>query len=220
MALHRTMAEQVRITIFTLLLLGAPLTVVAADGGETLYYACATCHREDGSGSQPLDAPRIAGTASWYVIDQLGKFKNGSRGDHPDDIYGRQMALFAKALADDASIEAVANYVSNLDGPRAQASSAGDAKRGQQLYTTCSACHGENAEGQADLRAPALAGLDDWYLVRQLQNYLAGRRGYAADDTSGQQMRAAATVLETEQDVRAMAMYLASLDAGTRSEAQ
>lgn len=203
-----------------LLLVGASVTAVGADVGETLYYACATCHREDGSGSQPLDAPRIAGTAGWYVADQLRKFKNGERGDHPGDIYGRQMALFAKALPDDASIEAVADYASGLDGPRATAKLPGDTKRGRSLYAPCSACHGVNARGQADLRAPALAGLDDWYLVRQLGNYLEGRRGYASDDIPGQQMRAAAAVLTTEQDVQDVVAYLASLSGGERSDSQ
>lgn len=214
------MAERTRILIAVLLLLGASPTIIGDDRGATLYYACATCHREDGSGSQPLDAPRIAGTASWYVAAQLRKFKAGSRGDHPDDIYGRQMALFAKALPDEASIEAVANYVSGLDGPPAPATLAGDAERGQSLYTPCAVCHGENADGQPDLGAPALAGVDDWYLVRQLDNYRAGRRGYANNDTSGQQMRAAVAVLAGEQDIQDVAAYLASRAGAADSESR
>jgi len=214
------MAERMRILITVLLLLGAPPTIIGDDRGATLYYACATCHREDGSGSQPLDAPRIAGTAAWYVADQLHKFKSGARGDHPDDIYGRQMALFAKALPDDASIEAVAAYVSGLDGLRTAATLRGDTKRGRSLYTPCSACHGVNADGQAELRAPALRGLDEWYLVRQLGNYRDGRRGYANEDLSGQQMRAAAAVLTTAQDVQDVAAYLALLRGGERGESE
>jgi cytochrome c oxidase subunit 2 len=185
----------------------------AAELGEELYYACATCHQEDGSGSQPLDAPRIAEMAAWYVADQLRNFKRGVRGDHPDDIYGRQMALFAKALPDEASIEAVAKTVSGLTGQQRKGRITGDLDQGRSLYAACAACHGQAGEGREELRAPALTGLDDWYLVRQLNNYREGRRGYAADDIPGQQMRAAAKVLTDDTDVTDVVLYIGTLAA-------
>ena len=41
----------------------------------------------------------------------------------------------------------------------------GDAARGEDYYINiCSACHGGNAQGNDALGAPALAGVNDWYL--------------------------------------------------------
>src|SRR5690606_23310849 len=58
---------------------------------------------------------------------------------------------------------------------------AGDAARGQALYAVCSTCHGPNAEGLHEMNAPALAGREAWYLVRQLENFKAGIRGTHPD---------------------------------------
>lgn len=203
------MADKLWPTVSLLLLLGSSGTV-AADLGTQLYFACMTCHGDRGQGSFPMDAPRIAGMESWYVADQLKKFRSGARGDHPDDIYGRQMVLFAKALPDEAAIDAVAAYISQLDAPPNKPKSAGNADRGKTLYVSCAACHGQEAEGQPNLAAPALVGLDDWYVERQLQNYRSGRRGNVASDPPGQQMRAAANVLADDQSVRDVAAFIAT----------
>ena len=48
---------------------------------------------------------------------------------------------------------------------------AGDAEAGKALYGTCIACHGANAEGNAALLAPGLAGQSESYLVRQLWDF-------------------------------------------------
>ena len=200
-----------RAAIAFLIVLTGGMGTAGADTGAQLYFACTTCHGDRGQGSFPVDAPRIAGMESWYVAAQLKKFRSGARGDHPDDIYGRQMVLFAKALPNDAAIDAVAAYVSRLDGPPNNLRITGDPARGKTLYATCAACHGQQGEGQQSLAAPALAGLDDWYLARQLQNYRSGRRGNVTGDTPGQQMRAAAAVLTDDQSVRNVAAYIATL---------
>jgi cytochrome c oxidase subunit 2 len=181
------------------------------DNGARLYQACSTCHQADGRGSRPLDAPRIAGRDAWTTAAQLEAFASGRRGDHPDDIYGRQMALFAKALQGDEAIRDVAAYVQGLAAVVPNAVVAGDAARGRQKYATCGACHGADGRGVQALNAPALAGLEDWYLLRQLENFRAGRRGYAADDANGQQMRAAAQVPADDDDLLDIVAYVATL---------
>ncbi len=87
---------------------------------------------------------------------------------------------------------------------------AADAARGKTLYAGCVACHGESAAGNEALQAPALAGLDAVYLVRQLHNFKAGIRGADAADTAGAQMRASAALLADEAAMADVVAYIAS----------
>lgn len=93
-----------------------------------------------------------------------------------------------------------------------QAQKAGVAD-GKSLYASCAACHGQRAEGNPALGAPALAGLQDWYLKSQLEAYALGRRGYAANDTYGAQMRAMAKTLPGAAERMAVSAYIAKLPA-------
>ena len=87
-----------------------------------------------------------------------------------------------------------------------------DAKRGRALYDGCTACHGSKAEGNRTLKAPAIAGLPDWYLKTQIQNFKNGLRGAHAEDTAGLLMRPMAKTLATETDVNDVVAYISSLD--------
>jgi cytochrome c oxidase subunit II len=88
---------------------------------------------------------------------------------------------------------------------------AGDIERGKTLYTTCGACHGQNAEGMEALNAPALAGQEEWYTIRQLKNFKDGVRGSNPRDTYGMQMAPMAQVLPTDQAIEDVAAYIRSL---------
>lgn len=67
-----------------------------------------------------------------------------------------------------------------------QARPVGNAAAGQASYATCSACHGQQGEGNQQLNAPKLAGLDAWYARRQLLHYQTGVRGFLQVDENGQ----------------------------------
>lgn len=88
---------------------------------------------------------------------------------------------------------------------------AGDANRGKSLYTTCSACHGQNAEGMEATNAPALTGLQTWYIVRQLEHFKEGIRGSNPKDTYGTQMAPMAQLLPDKQAMEDVAAYIHSL---------
>lgn len=88
---------------------------------------------------------------------------------------------------------------------------AGDADRGKALYAVCATCHGPNAEGMQEMNAPALAGREEWYLVRQLKNFKSGVRGGNAGDVYGLQMAPMAQVLPNDQAIEDVAAYLRSL---------
>ncbi|HXG22273.1 MAG TPA: c-type cytochrome [Methylomirabilota bacterium] len=89
--------------------------------------------------------------------------------------------------------------------------SAEDLARGKQLYKLCSACHGENGQGNSLHNAPVIAGLAPWYIEAQLYKFRSGQRGYHADDVAGLQMRPMARALKSDEDLKSVAAYVAGL---------
>lgn len=91
---------------------------------------------------------------------------------------------------------------------------------GKALFATCQACHGADGSGNRDVGAPNIAGMDAWYIERQLNNFDAGRRGTASGDNYGVQMRAIVATLPTAADRSAVAAYVASLPRATANTRQ
>ncbi len=87
----------------------------------------------------------------------------------------------------------------------------GDPQRGAELFQVCAACHGEYGEGNKALNAPANAGQNEWYVIRQLKNFRAGIRGADPNDTFGIQMRPMAMNLPDDQAVEDVAAFIVSL---------
>ncbi len=88
------------------------------------------------------------------------------------------------------------------------AAAAGDAAAGKTLYATCTACHGPAGQGNKALNAPKIAGQEDWYLTRQLQNYKKGIRGTHAEDTYGKQMAPMAMTLADDAAIANVVAYI------------
>tara|TARA_R110002167_G_scaffold62772_1_gene177189 strand:- start:2608 stop:3228 length:621 start_codon:yes stop_codon:yes gene_type:complete len=80
----------------------------------------------------------------------------------------------------------------------------------QQIYASCSACHGEQGQGNPALNAPAIAGQYDWYLKRQLQHFANGIRGSHAEDIHGKTMVPFAKLITNEQQ-QVLAVYISQL---------
>ncbi|WP_271103110.1 c-type cytochrome [Pseudomonas tohonis] len=76
---------------------------------------------------------------------------------------------------------------------------------------TCTACHGEQGQGNAQLGAPRLAGQQAEYLLDQLRHFKAGRRGYAAGDLHGAQMRGVVAALDARA-FEPLARYFSGLE--------
>lgn len=70
-----------------------------------------------------------------------------------------------------------------------------DLVRGKQLYSLCMACHGKDGLGNESVNAPAIAGLERWYVEAQLRKFGEGHRGTHIDDLPGMQMRPMALTL-------------------------
>ncbi len=91
--------------------------------------------------------------------------------------------------------------------------SIGNAEGGKATYDlVCVACHGDQAQGNAQLNAPKLAGQEPWYIARQLKNFKEGVRGSDQRDLFGMQMRPMALTLKGDQDIANIVAYISTLD--------
>ncbi len=93
----------------------------------------------------------------------------------------------------------------------AMAKPPGDAAAGKMLYATCASCHGQQAEGNPALNAPKLAGQQDWYLQRELENFAKGARGADERDTYGKVMAPMAAVLADDAARANVIAYIKTL---------
>lgn len=62
----------------------------------------------------------------------------------------------------------------------------------------CITCHGVDGIGNVGIQAPRLAGMEPWYLKRQLENFRAGIRGTHVEDEQGLAMQPMAAKLSDE----------------------
>jgi cytochrome c oxidase subunit 2 len=186
---------------------------LAADvaAGKAAYAVCTACHGADGGGNQALNAPRLVGQEAWYLKRQLEAFRDGLRGTAPGDVGGAQMKPMAMTLTTPAAIDNVVAYIQTLTAPPAPVTVKGDAAAGKKLYATCAACHGPEGQGNVQLNAPRLAGQQDWYLVRQLQNFKSGLRGTQPKDAYGAQMKPMAAMLANDQAINDVVAYVDTL---------
>ena len=84
---------------------------------------------------------------------------------------------------------------------------------GKAAYMICSTCHGNEGEGNPAMHSPALAGQEDWYLKRQINDFKDGVRGTHADDLYGMQMRPMAMTLTDDAKIDEVVAYISSLPA-------
>jgi cytochrome c oxidase subunit 2 len=179
-----------------------------AEAGKPLFAVCSACHGLQAEGNPVLHAPKLSGQGDWYLKRQLDYFKNGARGAHDKDVYGKQMAPMAATLADDAAIANVIAYIGTLPDKPAPATVEGDAKHGQKSFVTCAACHGSDGRGNQAMNAPRLAGMSDWYLVTQLNNFKHGVRGANRKDMYGPQMVSMAAILANDRAIDNLVSYI------------
>jgi cytochrome c oxidase subunit 2 len=182
-----------------------------ADAGAAQFAICSSCHGQKGEGLQALNAPKLAGQADWYLKSQILSYQNNIRGSHQDDTLGKQMAPMARTLASEQSINDVVAYIQTLPDNPVEATIAGDVIAGEKAYAVCSYCHGGDGMGIRTMKAPRLAGMTDWYLENQLNNFKQGVRGEHRSDYYGKQMGYMAKVLQNDEAVQNMIAYINSL---------
>ena len=179
-----------------------------AAAGKALYAACAACHGAGGEGNVALNAPKLSGQGAWYLERQLRLFKQGARGAHEKDTFGKMMAPMAATLADDAAVANVVAYIASLPDTPAAPTIQGNVDSGRRSYATCAACHGADGRGIAATNAPRLHGMSDWYMARQLKNFRDGVRGAHPQDAYGLQMGLVAGMLTDDAAIGNVLAYL------------
>lgn len=172
------------------------------------YYSCRSCHGDDGLGSPAINAPRIAGQSESYIARQLANYRDGVRGAHPDDTYGRQMALMASGL-DSEKISELARFISAMPSRESTGESVQSAD--SALYQSCAACHGAKGEGYPALLSPRIGGMDARYIATQLRHFRDGIRGTSRADSAGQTMRAALPASLDDTGIEKLARYIAGM---------
>lgn len=175
------------------------------------YQVCVVCHGDKAQGIPKLSAPSLSGMEAWYIERQLMNFKSGIRGNSAEDIYGRQMATVVTTLSK-PQIEKLAQALAALPHKSSLESVNGNAQVGKKYYlSNCAACHGNNAQGNHQLNAPALSHLESNYMTRQINNFIKGIRGAHQDDKLGRQMAMMARTLPNEKAVVDVIAFIKSL---------
>jgi len=169
--------------------------------------SCQACHGVENQLASK--APALAGQQQQYLNKQLVQFQSGERGGTAKDSQGQIMAAMAKSLSA-SDIEQLSAYFSALP-PQPPAVTQGDAAlldKGRRIYIgSCGACHGNKAQGNVELKAPALQLLSRDYLLLQLRHFQTGVRGSSATDKPGRQMAMMSRTL-SEGDAQAVVAYI------------
>ena len=190
---------------------GMTVSLSGSPSAQIWQGQCAACHGAAGEGNRALGAPALTQLSADYLTRQLQHFVRGVRGAHPDDDAGKRMALSVANLSETDIPGLAALITTELPPAQPPATLKGDAARGEDYYVNiCSACHGGNALGNDALGAPALAGVNDWYLKSSYQSYLDGVRGVQPDDLYGAQMARLAPALANRDDIDDVIAYIAS----------
>ncbi|MBT3668117.1 MAG: c-type cytochrome [Opitutae bacterium] len=179
------------------------LTLTDQERGEALVAECMLCH----SNKEAQRGPILHGMETWYLIDQLEKFRSGVRGNLASNRSEYLMGIGAKKIQSDYELVYVANWFSEQDPLPAIRTIKGDIEDGQSVYVQrCVSCHGENGEGNRQFVAPSLQRLEGWYFLEQMRKFRSGQRGYHIKDIGGQSMAAASNEI-SDRTLRNVVAY-------------
>jgi cytochrome c oxidase subunit 2 len=117
----------------------------------------------------------------------------------------------SQLVKDPAARENVLAHIKTLPDAPAAPTIAGDVEHGRRLFETCQLCHGDKGEGRWGTNAPKLAGMSDWYLVRQLEYFKARVRGGHEGDIYGDQMNMVANSLVGPDAINDVVAYINTL---------
>ena len=179
--------------------------------GAAQYGVCAACHGQQGEGIAAMNAPKIAGQSKWYLKRQIMNYKNGLRGTHKGDVYGAQKIRMGAMLVDEQAVDNVIAHIRTFPDNAPAATIDGDAVSGQKHYVVCAYCHGKDGMGIQAMNAPRAAGMSDWYLARQLQNFKDDVRGGHPQDYRGKQMGFMGDILHDEKAINDVVAYINTL---------
>lgn len=201
-----------RSTLAAALALAASTTAAAPPAivtqGKGAATACATCHGVDGLGNAQAGFPMLARLPAAYFAKQIADFKAGTRSSPV-------MSPIAAALTPE-DVDAAARHYAALPRPPAQTTQAEPAllEAGRKLAVDgawdrnippCFKCHAVDGGGVPP-SFPPIAGQHASYTASQLH---ASKSGARRNDP--QKLMSAVAKNLTDEDIRAVSAYLATL---------
>jgi cytochrome c553 len=176
----------------------AAVLFVSVAAGQDRVELCAACHGVDGNSETP-GIPSIAGQPKLFLENQLILFREELR-------VAPQMQSAVQGLTDREIVRLADHYAALPARPAAkEPADPAQVKRGialaQKLH--CGSCHLPDFRGRQQM--PRLAGQREEYLIESMRAYRDNRR--AGGDT----IMAAALYGVSDDEIRAMAHYLARL---------
>ena len=186
--------------ILTLCLAGAFLASPAAAQGDAergakLAYTCQGCHGIEGyrNAYPSYRVPKLGGQKAAYLVAALQGYRDGTR-EHAT------MQAQASSMTDQ-EMQDLAAYFSSIANETVAAG--GTDTAGIEAAATCVACHGQNGISVSP-NWPTLAGQYEDYLRHALDQY--------RDGTRKNPVMAQMAAPLTDEDVRVLARYYASLE--------
>lgn len=217
---------------------GASESLGNIDNGRKIYLngkgddvpACASCHGEDGTGSDDMGTPRLSYQVFTYLLKQLTDFATDKR---YDNTLGA-MNDIAKALSEQERRD-VAAYVHSLKTPflgsdlrqlRENGEEVGETYKGRVIVDyglpdhgvpACKSCHSFHGRSAGRI-FPAIGGQRYKYLVHELEAFREGAKGSRDEsarfnDPMGMMRKVAGNM--TDEDIRNAAAFLTSAKPGT-----
>ena len=167
--------------------------------GEKKAQLCLLCHKVANTRAPLSPMPLLEGQPAPYLYRQTKAFKDGRRTDaamqtNVANLSDRDM----RDIADYLSAQKPVRGVYQIDPAKVAVGKA----RAQELG--CASCHQPTFAGTDQI--PRLAGQTPGYLLMQLEAFGAGKRAHGAGD------RRAPAIALGEQEIEALAQFLASVD--------
>jgi cytochrome c553 len=177
-----------------------PCTALAqnVEAGRTKSAACVACHGPNGNSTSP-QWPILAGQTARYLYLQLRDFKEDRRTEPT-------MKPFIDPLSREDMLDLAAFFAAQRPLHTNFKVDPAKAERGRKKSdeTLCTMCHLGGFKGQNEI--PRVAGQHHAYIVKQLQDFKAGRR----TNDAGTMSSVSKTL--SEQDIDDVAHFLAGLD--------
>ena len=161
---------------------------------QALAQECTVCHGT----TEAQRGPILNGMETWYLTDQLEKFRAGIRGKRASNRSEYLMGIGVQKIRSDYELAYLADWFAGQDPVPAVRTVKGDLEKGKKFYEQrCASCHGANGEGNRLVRGPSLQRLEGWYFLEQMRKFRSGERGYHPLDEGGKAMAAVSKDLST-----------------------
>lgn len=183
------MKSAIQYAVFVLLCLTIPNTqavekitikldfIPNIEDGQTTYGVCARCHLPEAWGNDDGTYPQLAGQHVNVLMKQLLDIRNGTR--HSSLMFP---FVQSRTVGGYQELSNVVAYISTLPmnpdhsrGPWQKGSE--QFEQGKEIYQKhCTACHGDNGEGNNELVYPRLQGQHFQYMNQQIMRIKNGVR--------------------------------------------